>query len=205
MTPEEYFNFMYPEYTEEKELENVQILEDNITENMIYVLPNDTYDGSVTNNRIEAKIYTRDSDNELTLYATVYAPINMTLDTFGLDSINAWDGNSVTIDEERGAVLAPQVGAGEKDSNNRFTGILMGKTNTYTGQSDSEEQIGLFGYSYGIQSIFLDAKTGNADFGLPSGNSIQLDKNGNFIGLKNDDYNEGRIELRPGGVSKIGG
>ena len=76
----------------------------------------------------------------LKLYATVYVPINMTLDTFGLDSINAWDGNSVTIDKERGAILAPQVGAGEKDSNNRFTGILMGKTNTYTGQSDSENQ-----------------------------------------------------------------
>lgn len=205
MTPKEYFDSIYPEYKEEQ-TENIQVLENDITESMIYILPDDIYDGSVTNNRIEAKIYTKDLDNdEFNLYATVYAPINMTLDTFGLDSVNAWDGNSVTIDEERGAVLAPQIGAGEKDSNNRFTGILMGKTNTYTGQANLEEQVGLFGYSYGIQSIFLDAKTGNADFGLPSGNSIQLDKNGNYIGLKNDDYNEGRIELRPGGVSKIGG
>ena len=205
MTPKEYFDSIYPEYKEEQ-TENIQVLENDITESMIYILPDDIYDGSVTNNRIEAKIYTKDLDNdEFNLYATVYAPINMTLDTFGLDSVNAWDGNSVTIDEERGAVLAPQIGAGEKDSNNRFTGILMGKTNTYTGQASLEEQVGLFGYSYGIQSIFLDAKTGNADFGLPSGNSIQLDKNGNYIGLKNDDYNEGRIELRPGGVSKIGG
>ena len=261
LSAEDYFESVYPKF-ENKTPDDTQIIEDNLTEAMIYVLPDDTYDGSATNNRIEAKIYILEfeekqsssenpdsSDNssesndnnsleendnnnsndntnnentseeidnssnndssiskpQFKLYATVYVPINMTLDTFGLDSINAWDGNSVTIDKERGAILAPQVGAGEKDSNNRFTGILMGKTNTYTGQSDSENQIGLFGYSYGIQSIFLDAKTGNADFGLPNGNSLQLDPKGNYIGLKNDDYNEGRIELRPGGVSKVGG
>ena len=205
---EEYFNSVYPAYQEEK-TPDIQVVKDDITEAMIYILPNDTYDGYATNNRVEAKIYipvlNSDNQTEMKLYATVYAPINMTLDTFGLDSINAWDGNQITIDDERGAILAPQIGAGEKDSNNRFTGILMGKTNTYTGQSDGENQTGLFGYSYGIQSIFLDAKTGNADFGLPNGNSIQLDSKGNYIGLKNDDYNEGRIELRPGGVSKIGG
>lgn len=205
---EEYFNSVYPAYQEEK-TPDIQVIKDDITEAMIYILPNDTYDGYATNNRVEAKIYipvlNSNGQTEMKLYATIYAPINMTLDTFGLDSINAWDGNQITIDDERGAILAPQIGAGEKDSNNRFTGILMGKTNTYTGQSDGENQTGLFGYSYGIQSIFLDAKTGNADFGLPNGNSIQLDSKGNYIGLKNDDYNEGRIELRPGGVSKIGG
>jgi len=205
LTPEAYFKSVYSPYEEAIIDANIQILNDDTNEAMIYVLPNDVYDGSVTNNRIEAKIYIPDSDEEIKLYATVYAPINMTLNTFGLDSVNAWDGNSISIDDERGAILAPQVGAGEKDSNNRFTGILMGKTNTYTGSSSEENQIGLFGYSYGIQSIFLDAKTGNADFGLPNGNSIQTDEKGNYIGLKNDDYNEGRIELRPGGVSKIGG
>lgn len=172
----------------------------NDDKNIIYILPNDVYEGSITNNRIEAKCY-----NGNTLVATVYAPINMTLDTFGLASLNAWDGNTVTIDNEGGYILAPQIGAGEKDNNNRFTGILMGKTETYTGGVTQEKQIGLFGYSSGLQSIFLDAKTGNATFGLPDGYRLNTN-NGISIPIKDEDnYGEGRIELRPGGESKIGG
>lgn len=167
---------------------------------IIYVLPNDVYEGGITNNRIEAKCY---SGN--TLVATVYAPIIMTLDTFGLASLNAWDGNTVTIDSDGGYILAPQIGAGEKDNNNRFTGILMGKTETYTGGVTQEKQIGLFGYSSGLQSIFLDAETGNATFGLPDGYRLNTN-NGISIPIKDgDNYGEGRIELRPGGESKIGG
>lgn len=181
--------------------------QDNMS--MIYVLPNDTFDGSITNNRIEARLFEDDI-----LIATVYAPIHMSLNTFGLASLNAWDGNTVTVDEEGGYIMAPQIGAGEKDSNNRFTGILMGKTETYTGGSDNEKQIGLFGYSNGLQSIFLDAETGNATFGLPDV-EVEKDENGNIISQKfkhtsrtleaEDNYNEGRIELRPGGVSTVGG
>ena len=198
----------------------IQIIEDDINEAMIYILPNDVYDGSATNNRVEAKIYVpNENSTDWNLYATVYAPINMTLNTFGLASLNAWDGNTVTIDEDGGYIMAPQIGAGEKDANNRFTGILMGKTETYTGGGDLEEEVGLFGYANGLQSIFLDSKTGNATFGLPDVYNA-IDENGNLIKDENDnpikiyqnttrvsedDYNEGRIELRPGGISKIGG
>ena len=73
--------------------------------------------------------------------------------------------------------MAPQIGAGEKDSNNRFTGIVMGKTETYTGGSENEKEIGLLGYSHGLQSIFLDAKTGEATFGLPNGRILNNDGN----------------------------
>jgi hypothetical protein len=81
----------------------------------------------------------------------------------------------------------------------------MGKTETYTGEAQNEKENGLFGYAYGLQSIFLDSETGNATFGLPDGNKIIKDRNGQYIGLGADDYNEGRIELRPGDISKIGG
>lgn len=180
-----------------------------INEPMVYVLPDDIYDGNATNNRIEAELYNYINEKE-NLVATVYAPINMTLNTFGLTSLNAWDGNTVTIDREGGYVMAPQIGAGEKDDNNRFTGILMGKTKTYTGRADNEEETGLFGYSHGLQSIFLDAKTGNATFGLPDGNTLveEENKEGKKVLVPSntgDNYKEGRIELRPGDISKIGG
>lgn len=185
------------------------ILESNLenqTEALIYIVPKDETTGSSTNNRIEAEIYVNNN-----LYAIIYAPIIITLNTFGLASLNAWDGNSVTIDEEGGYIMAPQIGAGEKDTNNRFTGIVMGKTETYTGGGDKEKQIGLFGYAHGLQSIFLDSETGNATFGLPDVYN-ELDEDGNVVRKyqhtnrnSDDDYNEGRIELRPGDVSKIGG
>lgn len=172
-------------------------------EAMIYVVPQDTFDGSDTGNMIKAELYNNAEDKKL--IATVYAPIHMALNTFGLASLNAWDGNTVTIDEDNGYVMAPQIGAGEKDSNNRFTGILMGKTETYTGHSAEEKETGLFGYCHGLQSIFLDANTGNATFGLPNGYTFN-ETNGTLSPQEDvDNYNEGRIELRPGDVSKIGG
>ena len=201
--------FYYPEFSpcfslldnRDSQAKQIAITKTGDNKDIIYILPNDNYGGSVTNNRIEARCY--DSNN--ILIATVYAPIYMSLNTFGLASLNAWDGNSVTIDNEGGYVMAPQVGAGEKDNNNRFTGILMGKTETYTGKAEKEKQVGLFGYAKGLQSIFLDAETGNATFGLPDGYTIKSTANGNIPVQEEDDYGEGRIELRPGGESKIGG
>ena len=206
---EEEDTYYYPEFSPcfsllgEKESQAKQqlITKSGSDKDIVYILPNDSYGGSITNNRIEARCY--DSDNNL--IAIVHVPIHMSLNTFGLASLNAWDGNSVTIDNEGGYVMAPQVGAGEKDNNNRFTGILMGKTETYTGKAEKEKQVGLFGYAKGLQSIFLDAETGNATFGLPDGYTIKSTPNGNIPIQEEDDYGEGRIELRPGGESKIGG
>lgn len=170
--------------------------------NYIYILPDDDFNGASCNNRIEAIV----KDSAGTVIATVIVPIYMHLNTFGLASLNAWDGNSVTIDEDGGYVMAPQIGAGEKDNNNRFTGILMGKTETRTGKGTQNQETGLFGYTHGLQSIFLDSNTGNATFGLPDGYILTSDGNTLIPTItEQDNYTEGRIELRPGDVSTIGG
>ena len=55
-------------------------------------------------------------------------PIVMYLDTYGNEAINGWDGTALKLDEtNKNYIFAPQVGAGMKDSANRFTGIVMGK------------------------------------------------------------------------------
>ena len=69
------------EYVAQKEIEIINVSD----EAMIYVIPNDTYNGSQTNNRIEVQLY----DSIDRLVATVYAPIYMALNTFGLASLNA--------------------------------------------------------------------------------------------------------------------
>ena len=176
-----------------KEKEGSSIIvpaENNVTK--VYILPNDVYTGEYTNNLIHAAIYTSRQvyQNGGNTICDVYVPIYMSLNVYGLKSLNAWDGNHVEINEDENYVLAPQIGAGKKDTNNKFTGILMGTSQTY---DQKEEQIGLLGYSEGKQSIWLDAETGKAVFGLPEQQATQENQ-----------FTEGRIELIPGGESKIG-
>lgn len=156
----------------------------------VYITPDDVYDGAWCNNIVRARIYGSEQEVGQNPEATVYMPIYMSLNTFGLASLNAWDGNHVEINEDENYILAPQIGAGYKDDNNRFTGVVMGTAQTY---DQSEPDVGLLGYSEGKQSIFLDAETGNAIFGLPEDQAST-----------NNHYTEGRIELIPGGESKIG-
>lgn len=176
-----------------KEKEGSSIIvpaENNV--NKIYILPNDVYTGEYTNNLVHAAIYTNRQiyQNGGNTICDVYVPIHMSLNVYGLKSLNAWDGNHVEINKDENYVLAPQIGAGKKDTNNKFTGILMGTSQTY---DQKEEQIGLLGYSEGKQSIWLDAETGKAVFGLPEQQATQENQ-----------FTEGRIELIPGGESKIG-
>lgn len=158
----------------------------------IYVLPEDTYDGAYANNLVHGLIYSSEAayNNKSTPEVEIYIPIYMSLNRFGLQSLNAWDGNHLEINEDENYILAPQIGAGAKDENNAFTGVVMGTAQTY---DQDEADIGLLGYSHGKQSIFLNADDGSAVFGLPEQQATQ-----------NNAYTEGRIELIPGGDSKIG-
>ena len=164
----------------------------------VYIIPDDTYDGAYCNNRVRISIYANSSavsggNPEM----EIIVPIHMSLNTYGLASLNAWDGNHIEINEDSNFILAPQIGAGVKDKDNGFTGIVMGKAQTYDQTQDDYDEygpnVGLLGYAKGKQSIWLDAGTGKAVFGLPE---QQASTNNNYI--------EGRIELVPGGESKIG-
>jgi hypothetical protein len=158
----------------------------------IYAIPADTYSGEYMNQIIEGKIYVDGS-----LGCTVTIPVYLSLNSYGLASLNAWDGNHIEINEDGNYILAPQIGAGykgkdpnDKTVDNVFTGIVMGQAKTYDSDDTST---GLLGYSGGKQSIWLDAESGKAVFGLPSD-----------AGSQANGYNEGRIKLIPGGNSQIG-
>jgi uncharacterized protein YcfJ len=64
---------------------------------------------------------------------------------FSKSILNSWDGSSVDVNSEKGYVLAPQIGAGKKEDNNTFTGVLMG---AYLGEDNSKnkEKNGLYGF-----------------------------------------------------------
>ena len=94
----------------------------------------------------------------------------MMLNRYGHAALNDWDGNSIDIGEQ--TILAPQVGAGKKETDNSFTGILIGSVKDNDKGSISN---GLFGYSKGKRTIFLDADLGKATFGLDKQGRIEID------------------------------
>lgn len=142
------------------------------------------YDGNtVTNALVVTETNFSSSDG---IY--IHIPIHFMLNRYGQKWLNDWDGNSISIDENNNFILAPQIGAGEKNTQtNTFTGLFMGiSSNRMNGNKD----IGLFGYNNGIRTIFLDAKTGKAEFGKSGGGQIILDPSTNQAIIKSGNYSE---------------
>ena len=102
--------------------------------------------------------------------ATLFFPINFLINKYGYAALNDWDGHSIQIKEKGGYILTPQVGAGSKDEDNGFTGVLMGEVKT-----SPKTESGLFGYSKGQRTFFLDAESGRAEFGQSEAGQIIID------------------------------
>lgn len=92
----------------------------------------------------------------------IIRPIVFYINQYSFTNLNAWNGSKIGVGENEEYLLAPQIGAGIKNQNNQFTGMVMGTR--YQGVTNTTD-IGLFGYHNGISSFFLDAKTGKAIFG----------------------------------------
>ena len=150
---------------------------DGLTKNQQRYKPNSKYDGECVNNAVTCQ-YTQNG----VIVGRINIPVHFLLNRYGLASLNAWDGNNVQINQQGGYILAPQMGAGVKDSNNNFTGIVMGAVKQNNANTTTYN--GVLGFSKGIISIYLDADTGNATFGRQG---------------------QGQIKLVPGGTSTIAG
>lgn len=138
-------------------------------------------------NGISCKIYLIDKTNisydkegeiivdSFSPISQIIIPIHLYTNKFGHAAINGWDGNTVSIDTEGGVVLAPQIGAGDKDENNAFTGVLMG-TSLLKDQDESvyKKETGLMGLSHGERSFFLNSEDGSAVFGKNGSGQIKF-------------------------------
>lgn len=107
-------------------------------------------------------------------------PIITYFNRYEMSNINAWDGNKIDTGSNGDYLLAPQVGAGVKNQDNSFTGIVMGQrilgsNNRKVPGTPDNNQVGLFGYSSGVQSLFLNAKNGAAIFGVAGTGQIIID------------------------------
>ena len=97
----------------------------------------------------------------------IYHPVPMYINTFGNEAINGWDGIEVSLgDNPNHSIFAPQVGAGIKNSNNAFTGVVMGK-------DSAQQKIGLYGYQAG-KTAFALMEDGKAFFGKAGQGRIEI-------------------------------
>lgn len=114
----------------------------------------------------------------------LWCPVYMGIDRYGNENLNGWDGNTIQIDNNGGYILAPQIGAGKKESDNTFTGLVMGIEKLRNGTTHN----GLLGYSHGERSIFLDAETGKAEFGKTSLGKIIIDPSNKTMQITSANY-----------------
>ena len=113
-------------------------------------------------------------------------PLYIYQNVFSSSLLNSWDG-SLTFDEENGTILSTMMGAGKKDSQNRFNGVLMGDLSpafeTEEGVkalSDYYNGIGLYGFNAGQKSFGLNIN-GRAFFGKSGKGQILIDGNSGTI------------------------
>ena len=97
--------------------------------------------------------------------------------------LNKWDG-SLSIDETENAILAAKIAAGSKDSENRFSGVIIGdwgnKKEYKETTNASVAEIGVYGFHEGAMS-FGFKESGKAFIGKDTRGRIHFDGNDGSI------------------------
>ena len=106
----------------------------------------------------------------------IYHSVLFIQDMSDLTGISGWDGTKVNVDNDGGCVLSPTFGAGTKDIDGKFSGVVMGV--------DSYEDVeGIYGYSKGTKTFGLKTD-GTAFFGSDNGRIDVDGKNAVIYGGK---------------------
>lgn len=102
-------------------------------------------------------------------------PILISQNRYPNSMLNHWDGK-LEIDEENGTILSTMVSAGFKNTDNTYSGVLMGDIEAGSTSDDNKDGVGVFGYHHGAQSFGLNID-GTAFFGKSGRGRIKIDGN----------------------------
>ena len=106
-------------------------------------------------------------------------PIAILQNRFGSATLNKWDGK-FKINEDEGTILSSMVGAGKKNRDNSFSGVLMGDVNDKAGFSPNTVNTGLYGFHEGSASFGFDVN-GTAFLGKSGKGRIVFNGNSGLI------------------------
>lgn len=133
--------------------------EGNVIEDSAYIpkiennilIPYTFYIGNINEFNI---VYCKDED-DLIIYAQ---PIIIIQNRYSSNMLNEWNGN-FELNEENGTIMSTLLGAGKKNEDNSFSGILFGDVEGAIAENGTG--IGLYGFHNGAQSFaFLNNGTG---------------------------------------------
>ena len=169
---------------------NVNSIDLYVYEDSVYKLPdNNKYYPTFRQNKISPKslyLYNINYDLQISLDKdTLNIPLMILNNQWGSSVLNNWDGE-FEVNEENGTILGTMFGAGKKETDNTFSGVLMG--NVSKGAQDTSAGLGIFGYQKGIQSFGLNIE-GTAFIGKSS--TAQLKFDGNEGTFQNAGYKNG--------------
>ena len=100
-------------------------------------------------------------------------PILVMQSNYDFAMLNEWDG-TLTIDEKNGTILTTMLGAGRKNNQNQFSGVLIGDVQDGTDLNESETLTGVYGFQNGIMTYGLK-ENGSAFFGAYDNGRIEID------------------------------
>lgn len=143
-------------------------------------------------------------------------PILIMQSKYDFAMLNNWDGG-LTIDEENGTILSTMLGAGRKNNNNTFSGVLIGDISAGTDNNEADKMTGVYGLHEGVISYALK-EDGTATFGKTGCGQIKIDGNKgqifspNYFNEKDEkdigegmliDLDDGKIHIKDNGFTKI--
>lgn len=132
-----------------------------------------------TINVYNASSIKKDDEQILNKGTTLLAQYSLILlrNTYAFKEINAWGGSTITTEDY---VISPMIGAGSKNSQNQFTGVIMGTSSEFPAT-------GLYGFKNGV-ATFGFKEDGSCFMG--SGDKARLDFNINDgLNLYAGDFN----------------
>ena len=106
-------------------------------------------------------------------------------------TLNKWSGKEIITDEKNGFILAPAISAGKKNSDNTFSGVMLGDWSV--GKIDGinpeiSKKTGVYGFHHGMMS-YAFMEDGTAFIGKSGHGRIHID--GDKSTIKSEGYNLG--------------
>lgn len=114
----------------------------------------------------------------------IVCPILVTKNAYPSTTMNKWNGKDISIDNDKGKIVAPAISAGRKEADNTFSGIMMGDWQDEFFVS----QTGLYGFDHGAMA-YAFKQDGTAFIGKSGLGRINFDGNMGIIASGDAKYN----------------
>ena len=134
---------------------------------------------SDTNKLVPSSIYVKDTNEKVCVIAkingvTVWSqPLLIIQNRYPAKMVNDWNGAQV-IDKANNVIMSARMVAGRKESDNTFSGVMMGDWKGQDAETSITENTGIYGFYHGSASFgFRD--DGTAFIGKSGGGRIEFD------------------------------